>query len=51
MEQGKSAMKITEADSIYPTWLNYVKRNPLICVLLVWGLLFLVLGVCLTLLD
>ena len=44
-------MKITEADSIYLSWLSYVRRNPLLCVLLVWGLLFLALGICLALLD
>jgi hypothetical protein len=44
-------MKITEADSIYPNWLGYLRRNPLVCVLLVWGLLFLALGICLALLN
>jgi hypothetical protein len=49
--QREGKMKITEADLTYPTWLNYVRRNPLVCVLLVWGFLFLALGACLALLD
>ena len=44
-------MKTAEADPVYPNWLSHALRSPLVCVLLVWGILFLALGISLALLD
>jgi hypothetical protein len=44
-------MKSTEADYTWPPWLSYVRRSPMVWVLLVWGILFLGLGIWLALLN